>query len=581
MRIALGADHAGFAAKEAVRAWLRERGLEVTDFGPERLDPEDDYPDVSFAVAGAVAGGTADAGILLCGSGIGVSIAANKVPGVRAALVTSAEMARSARRHNDANVLALPARILPEGEILQAIDGWLAAGFEGGRHARRVDKIARFEGLAPGAAGAEPPRGAGSTASLSRWDPDVARAVQAEQRRMFWGLELIASENVASEPVLEAMANVMNNKYAEGYPGKRYYGGCEHVDQVEALARERVIALYGAEHANVQPHSGSSANLSAYFALLEPGDRIMGQSLAHGGHLTHGHPVNFSGRFFEVHAYEVNPETEWLDYEAVRAKAREARPKMIVAGASAYSRTLDFAAFRSIADEVGAHLVVDMAHIAGLVAAGLHPSPVPHSAVVTSTTHKTLRGPRGGFILSTKQHAKAIDKTSFPGMQGGPLMHVIAAKAVCFGEALTPGFRAYQARIVENARTLAEALVALGWRLVAGGTDTHLFLVDVGKNGITGKEAEEALDRAGLTVNKNAIPFDPRPPAVASGIRVGTPAVTSRGLGPAEMRVIAGWIDRALRERADAALLSGIRREVRDLCAAFPLFPRHLLGEEA
>jgi glycine hydroxymethyltransferase len=488
-------------------------------------------------------------------------------------------MARSARRHNDANVLALPARILPENEILQAIDGWLASDFEGGRHARRVDKIARYEGGDPGPADAEPPRGAGSTASLARWDPEIARAVQAEQGRMYWGLELIASENVASEPVLEAMANVMNNKYAEGYPGKRYYGGCEHVDAVEEAARARAIALFGAEHANVQPHSGSSANLAAYFALLSPGDRIMGQSLAHGGHLTHGHPVNFSGRFFEVHAYEVDRETERLDYDAVRARAREARPKMIVAGASAYSRTLDFDAFRSIAEEVGAHLVVDMAHIAGLVAAGLHPSPVPHAGIVTSTTHKTLRGPRGGFILCKTEHAKAIDKTSFPGLQGGPLMHVIAAKAVCFGEALSPGFRAYQTRVVENARTLAEALVALGWRLVAGGTDTHLFLVDVGKNGITGKEAEEALDRAGLTVNKNAIPFDPRPPAVASGIRIGTPAVTSRGLGPAEMRAVAAWIDRALRGRSDAALLAAVRREVRDLCAAFPLFPRAVVGE--
>ncbi len=585
MKVAIGADHAGFEAKEAVRAWLAARGFEVADYGAPNAEPSD-YPDVSFAVAEAVADGRADRGILLCGSGVGVSIAANKVPGVRAALVTSAAMARSSRGHNDANVLALPTRVLLEPEILESVGTWLETPFEGGRHARRVDKITQYEGLAGGSApggGAastgEPPRGAGLTGVLARWDPEVARAIRAEVRRMYWGLELIASENVASEPVLEAMANVMNNKYAEGYPGKRYYGGCENVDVVEVLALDRVKALYSAEHANVQPHSGASANLAAYFALLDPGDTIMGLSLAHGGHLTHGHPVNFSGRFFKVHAYEVRRDTETLDYDAIRKQAREVRPKMLVAGASAYSRTLDFAAFRSIADEVGAFLFVDMAHIAGLVAAGLHPSPVPHADIVTSTTHKTLRGPRGGFILSKAKHAKAIDKTAFPGMQGGPLMHVIAAKAVCFGEAQRPAFRAYQARVVENARVLGESLVALGWRLVAGGTDTHLFLVDVGKSGLTGKDAEETLDSVGMTVNKNAIPFDPKPPAVASGIRIGTPAVTSRGLGAAEMRRIGGWIDGALRARADAAALERIRGEVRELCAAFPLFPPSRVSE--
>jgi glycine hydroxymethyltransferase len=574
VKVALGADHAGFEAKEKVRAWLAARGVDVADFGVRSTEPSD-YPDVSFAVAEAVAGGKADRGILLCGSGIGVAIAANKVPGIRAALATSVDMARSSRAHNDANVLALPARILDEPQIVASIGAWLETPFDGGRHARRVEKIAEFEGIA----GDEPPRGAGATGVVARWDPEVAAAIRGEQRRMFWGLELIASENVASEPVLEAMANVMNNKYAEGYPGKRYYGGCEFVDVVETLARDRVKALYGAEHANVQPHSGASANLAAYFALLEPGDTIMGLSLAHGGHLTHGHPVNFSGRFFKVAAYEVDPKTETIDMDAVRRQAREVRPKMLVAGASAYSRTLDFAAFRAIADEVGAHLFVDMAHIAGLIAAGLHPSPVPHADIVTSTTHKTLRGPRGGFILSKAAHAKAIDKTAFPGMQGGPLMHVIAAKAVCFGEALRPPFRAYQKQVVENARALAEALGARGWRLVAGGTDTHLFLVDVGKSGITGKDAEETLDKVGITVNKNAIPFDPNPPAVASGIRIGTPAVTSRGLGAGEMRRIAEWIDGALRARADAGALERIRGEVRELCAAFPLFPLSRLGE--
>jgi glycine hydroxymethyltransferase len=577
VKVALGADHAGFEAKEKVRAWLAQRGIEVEDLGAHSADPTD-YPDVAFAVGEAVATGRVDSGLLLCGSGVGVAIAANKVPGVRAAQVTSAEMAATARAHNDANVLALPARLMSESAINEAVDKFLASPFEGGRHARRVEKITRFERLGDASA-AEPPRGAGSTDLVARWDPEVAASMRRELSRAFWGLELIASENVASEPVLEAMSSFMNNKYAEGYPGKRYYGGCQFVDEVEELARTRVKMLFGAEHANVQPHSGSSANLIAYFALLEPGDKIMGQSLAHGGHLTHGHPVNFSGRFFDVTHYELDAATERLDYDAIRAKALEARPKMIVAGASAYSRTIDFAAFRRIADEVGALFVVDMAHIAGLVAAGLHPSPVPHADVVTSTTHKTLRGPRGGFILCREKHAKAIDQVAFPGMQGGPLMHVIAAKAVCFGEALTPAFREYQRRVVDNARALAGALTGFGWSLVAGGTDNHLMLVNVGKNGLTGKEAEATLDEVGITVNKNAVPFDPKPPVVTSGVRIGTPAVTSRGLGPAEMNAIAGWIDRALRNRGDAATLERIRGEVRELCGRFPLFSPSLLGE--
>ncbi|MFN0151497.1 MAG: ribose 5-phosphate isomerase B [bacterium] len=577
MKIALGADHAGFAAKEAVRAWLAKRGVEVEDFGTHSAAPSD-YPDVSFAVGEAVADGNADSGILLCGSGVGVAIAANKVPGVRAALVSSPEGAATARQHNDANVLALPARLISEEAVLASVGAWLDARFEGGRHALRVDKITRFERL-EGVAIDEPPRGAGMTSVVARWDPQVAASMRREMSRAFWGLELIASENVASEPVLEAMASFMNNKYAEGYPGKRYYGGCEFVDEVETLARDRVKELFGAEHANVQPHSGSSANLTAYFSLLEPGDTIMGQSLAHGGHLTHGHPVNFSGRFFKAVHYELDPATERLNYDSIRAKAIETKPKMIVAGASAYSRTIDFAAFREIADEVGAFFLVDMAHIAGLVAAGLHPSPVPHADIVTSTTHKTLRGPRGGFILCREKFAKAVDKTMFPGMQGGPLMHIIAAKAVCFGEALKPAFRTYQKRVVDNAVALAAALSQRGWTLVAGGTDNHLMLINVGKNGLTGKDAEGALDAAGITVNKNAVPFDPKPPVVTSGIRVGTPAVTSRGLGIAEMDRIAGWIDRALRAPSDATTLAAVRSEVRELCAKFPLFSPSLLGD--
>jgi glycine hydroxymethyltransferase len=403
-------------------------------------------------------------------------------------------------------------------------------------------------------------------------DPEVAAAIAHEATRQEDGLELIASENFVSEAVLEAAGSVLTNKYAEGYPGRRYYGGCEHVDVVETLAIDRARALFGAEHANVQPHSGAQANMAVLLATLQPGDTILGMNLAHGGHLTHGHPLNFSGKYFTIVPYGVRQSDERIDYDEVERLAAASTPKLIIAGASAYPRTIDFARLGAIAKSVGALLMVDMAHIAGLVATGLHPSPVPHADVVTTTTHKTLRGPRGGLILCRQALAKDIDRALFPGVQGGPLMHIIAAKAVCFRQAATAEFAEYQRRVVDNARTLAEGLVAEGFRVVSGGTDTHLVLLDVFSKGLTGKVAEAALGRAAITVNKNAIPFDTNPPMVASGVRLGTPAMTTRGMGPAEARAVAGLIARVLEAPDDAASTAGVRAEVESLCQRFPLY---------
>ena len=402
-------------------------------------------------------------------------------------------------------------------------------------------------------------------------DPEIARWIAAEGRRQNEGIELIASENWVSRAVRDAQGSVLTNKYAEGYPGRRYYGGCEFIDRVEQLAIDRAKALFAAEHANVQPHSGSQANMAVYLTALQHGDTILGMDLAHGGHLTHGHPRSFSGREYRVVAYGVRREDERIDYEALAALAREHRPKLIIAGASAYARVIDFAKFAAVADEVGAALMCDIAHIAGLVITGLHPSPVPHAPFVTTTTHKTLRGPRGGLVLCRAAHAKDLDRAVFPGIQGGPLEHVIAAKAVAFAEAATPDFAAYQRRVVENAKALAAALANRGFRLVSGGTDNHVMMVDVGAKGISGKDAETALEKVGLTVNKNTIPFDTRPPMVSSGIRIGTPAVTTRGMGPAEMEVIGGTIVRTLEAMDDSAVQAETRRTVSELCAAFPL----------
>ena len=412
-------------------------------------------------------------------------------------------------------------------------------------------------------------------------DPEIAAAIDSEVRRQHEGLELIASENFVSEAVLEAMGSVFTNKYAEGYPGKRYYGGCEYADVVENLARDRAKQLFGAEHANVQPHAGSQANMAAYSAVIQPGDTVLGLNLAHGGHLTHGHHLNFSGKTYKIVPYGVTKESETIDYDDLEKLAEKEHPKLIIGGGSAYPRIIDFARMRKIADKVGALFLVDMAHFAGLVAGGVHPSPVPHAHIVTSTTHKTLRGPRAGMILSKQEYAAAIDKVVFPGMQGGPLVHIIAAKAVCFLEAMRPSFRDYARQVVANAKVLAETLAAEGFRIISGGTDTHLMLVDVFAKGMLGSEAEKALGDAGITVNKNAIPFDTNPPMKPSGIRIGTPALTTRGMKEAEMKQVGRWIAEALQNRTDAGVLEKIRKQVLGLADTFPLYPERRAKAQA
>jgi len=412
----------------------------------------------------------------------------------------------------------------------------------------------------------------GSLDALQATDPEVYAAIDAEEERQRNKLLLIASENFASPAVLAAQGSLLTNKYAEGYPGKRYYGGCQHVDTVESLAIERCKQIFGAEHVNVQPHSGSQANMAAYLSVLKPGDTILGMDLAQGGHLTHGSKVNFSGMIFRAFSYGVDRQTETINYEAVQKLADECRPRMIVVGASAYARTLDFPKFEAIAKSVGAYLMVDIAHIAGLIAAGLHPNPLPYADFVTTTTHKTLRGPRGGVIMCKAEHAKAIDKFVFPGMQGGPLMHVIAAKAVAFKEALSPAFKRYQQQVIANAKVLAQGLLDRGYKIVSGGTDTHLMLVNLTNKGITGKEADAALDAAGIIVNKNAVPYDEKPPAVASGIRLGTPIVSTRGMKEAEMKEIVALVDRVLQHRQDQAVLDEVRAQAKALCNRFPIF---------
>ncbi|MCY3729565.1 MAG: serine hydroxymethyltransferase [Nitrospira sp.] len=408
--------------------------------------------------------------------------------------------------------------------------------------------------------------------AVQQEDPEVYAAFRAEEKRQRDKLVLIASENYASPAVLAAQGSLMTNKYAEGYPRRRYYGGCQYVDAVEELAIARAKQLFGCEHANVQPHSGSTANMAAYLAVLKPGDTILGMALSQGGHLTHGSKVNFSGKLFQAFSYGVDRETELIDYDGVQQKAKEVRPRMIIVGASAYSKVIDFPRFQEIAKSVGAYLLVDIAHISGLVATGLHPSPVPYADFVTTTTHKTLRGPRAGMVMCKEEHAKAVDKIVFPGLQGGPLMHVIAAKAVAFKEALAPSFTAYQQRILDNARALADGLAARGYHVVSGGTDTHLFLLNLNSKGVTGKEAEEALDASGIIVNKNAVPYDERPPAVASGIRIGTPIVSTRGMGVTEMSQIVAWMDEVLQYPTKKRIQSRIRKEVKALCARFPVF---------
>ena len=557
--IIIGTDHGGFELKQTVVSHLREAGYEVEDIGSHSTDSVD-YPDYANLVAGAVATGEKDLGILCCTTGIGMSIAANRHCGVQAAVVTDPDVAQKTRIHNNTNVLCLAGQLNTTEEITQIVDSWLGAEFESdGRHGRRVEKLnaCSINTTAP---------------QLVSTDPEIAAIIAEEENRQSGNIELIASENFASKAVQQAQGSCLTNKYAEGYPGKRWYGGCEIVDKAETLAIDRAKELFQCEFANVQPHSGSQANAAVYFSVLQPEDRILTMDLSHGGHLTHGHFANFSGKFYEVKHYGVSEETEQIDYDQLAEVAKEFRPKMITAGASAYSRTIDFARMREIADSVDAYLFVDMAHIAGLVAAGVHPTPLPHSHFVTTTTHKSLRGPRGGLILTNDPDlAKKIDATVFPGVQGGPLMHVIAAKAVCFHEALQPGFKEYQAQIVKNAQALAARLAGHGYRIISGGTDNHLFMVDLRPADLNGKIVQETLDEAGITVNKNSIPFDTVSPFKGGGIRIGTPAVTTRGMKEAEMEAVGDLIHAAIENRENPDRLKEIREKVLQLNERFPL----------
>jgi glycine hydroxymethyltransferase len=554
----IASDHGGYALKEQLKTALGDE-YELTDLGTDSEDSVD-YPVYAYRLADMVARGQYPRGILICGTGIGMSIAANRNPLVRAALVTDQFTAQMASEHNNANILVLGGRVTDTDKAIEITRTWLTTPFAGGRHKRRVRQLGKI-----------PP-----SPHLAAADPDVFQLIDNETRRQEEKLIMIASENYASEAVLEAQGSVMTNKYAEGYPYKRYYGGCQFVDQVEQLAIERAKDLFQAEHVNVQPLSGSAANMAVYLSVLKPGDTILGMSLAHGGHLTHGAPVSFSGILFKSLSYGVNRATHYLDYDEIEDIALRERPKIIVAGASSYSREIDFPRFRRIADRAGAMLMVDMAHIAGLVAAGVHPSPVPYADFVTTTTHKTMRGPRGGMILCRQEYAARIDKAIFPGIQGGPLMHVIAAKAVSFREAMSEDFKEIQRRTVSNARCLARELQRRDFSIISGGTDNHLFLIDLTSQPVKGKRAEEILDEAGITANKNGIPFDQRPPTDPSGIRLGTPMISTRGMGEKEMKVIAGFIAAVLHDPDNAAKIREIREKVRELCNRFPIYRERL-----
>lgn len=554
--LAIGSDHGGLVLKNAVAAHLTAAGFEVEDVGTHTMDSVD-YPDFAESVSERVLDGRADAGILVCTTGIGVSIAANRHAGIQASLVHDVETAKITREHNASNILCLAGKTTPEATAKAIADAWLATPFAGGRHGRRVDKMNTQ---------------AHPLSILASADPAVAHIIQGEQHRQQDHIELIASENFTSRAVMAAQGSCLTNKYAEGYPAKRWYGGCEEVDKVEQLAIDRACELFGAKFANVQPHSGSQANAAVYFSVLQHGDKVLGMNLAHGGHLTHGNPANFSGRFYQFCQYGVSATDERINYDELAEVALREKPKMITAGASAYPRIIDFKKMSEIAKSVGAYLFVDMAHIAGLVAGGVHPSPMQHADFVTTTTHKSLRGPRGGMILTNNEDLfKKIQSQVFPGVQGGPLMHVIAAKAVCFGECLKADFKTYTQQVVKNAQALAAALMALGYRITSGGTDNHLMLVDLRPQGLNGKIASETLDKAAITVNKNGIPFDTEKITLGGGIRVGTPAVTTRGMKEAEMTQIAAWIDRALKNRDNDTVLAEIRKEVSEMNQRFPL----------
>lgn len=553
MRIAIGSDHGGFAQKEAVKKLLETKGFEVVDYGCFNEEPCD-YPIYAEKVAVAVETDKAERGVLVCTSGVGMTIAANRFPHVRAALCANVDIAKMSREHNAANVLVLSGTA-PAAEILEA---WLEAPEASAeRHVRRVDELTTVGNRIT------------EVSFLKDYDRDVYDSIMKHEAQEAACVNLIASENLTSRAVRAAQGSVLTNKYAEGYPGKRWYSGCKYVDEVETMAIERAKELFGAEAANVQPHCGSSANMAVYLAVLNPGDTIMSMSLDQGGHLSHGSPVNFSGRLYNIVPYTVNPETEVLDYDQLEEQAMQVKPKLIVAGASAYPRRIDFARWRKIADACGAMLLVDMAHIAGLVAGGSHESPVPYAEFVTTTTHKTLRGPRSGLVLCRKEFEAAINKAVFPGMQGGPLMQVTAAKAICFKEAMGQDFKDYAHQVVKNCKTLADVIMKRGFRLVSGGTDNHLLLVDVAAAGLTGKVAAAALDETGIIVNKNTIPFDKNSPFVTSGIRIGTATAATRGMKEADMEFIGDKICTVLENIDDVELRTKIRAEVADFASKF------------
>ena len=558
MKVAIGSDHGGVELKaELVKAL--SSAYEMTDLGPADATSRD-YPDYAIAVAKAVASGTADFGILICRSGIGMSMTANRFQNVRAAICANVETARVTRQHNGANVLCLGADAVAADLALEIAKAFLSTPVdESERHARRRWKIERAQRLS-------------DCSGLMHDDPEVFAAIEAQTKQEDAEINLIASENTSSRACREAAGSVLMNKYAEGYPGKRWYSGCLPVDAAEELARTRACKLFGADHANVQPHCGSAANMAVYFATIKPGDTIMSLSLDQGGHLSHGSPVNFSGKIYNIVPYTVDPKTEMLDYDAMEKQAMEVKPKILLTGASAYPRTIDFKRIREICDKVGCIMMVDMAHIAGLVAGGAHPSPVPYADFVTTTTHKTLGGPRGGMVLCKEQWAKALDSAVFPGMQGGPLENIIAAKAVMFREWMSEEKKGYAQQVVKNTAAMCKVIQDRGYRIVSGGTDNHLFLVDVkSSKGITGKDAAAALDAAGIIVNKNAIPFDTESPFKTSGIRVGAASATTRGMKEPEMVKIGTWIADVLDDITNTEVQARVKKEAAELVANFPV----------
>lgn len=560
-KVFIASDHAGFELKSDIKDHFETQNIEFIDLGANSQDSVD-YPDFAKKMAKKILSTKNSTGILICGSGIGISIAANRFKGIRAALCRTAEDAELSRLHNDANILALGGRVTQKEQAFEITNKFLNTTFERGRHMNRVNKIDSDNGF--------------FDENIETADPEISNAIKEEHERQFYNIELIASENIVSQAVLDAQGSVLTNKYAEGYPHKRYYGGCEYVDKAEELAIERLKKLFGVEYANVQPHSGSQANQAVYLALLNPGDTILGMSLDAGGHLTHGSKVNQSGKWFNAVQYGVSKETGLIDMEEVRRLAHEHKPKLIITGCSAYPRTIDFEEFGKIAKEVGAYLLADIAHYSGLIAAGVYPSPVGHADIMTTTTHKILRGPRGGVIMTDSQELiKKINSAIFPGLQGGPLMHVIAGKAVAFKEALQDDFKLYGQNVVKNCQILGETLVQRGYELFTGGTDCHLLLVDLRKQGLTGKAAEESMERAGLTCNKNSIPFDTQKPFITSGIRLGTAAGTTRGFGPKEWEIIGNMIADvldALRDGNSEDVEKATFKTVKTMCENFPIY---------